>query len=103
MPLYLLKRNSYLTALEFSDTGTPRYIIFLSGALGVIIAWTYGVAVFGFFMSSLMDLFPNAISKMGDLIISALFSSALIMVLVYKASQDFSDSGVFDECRTTQR
>ena len=91
LPLYLLRRSRFtkLAVWEQED----RVPMLLSSALGVIIVWTYAVVVFGFFVSGIMDLSPGAISEMGDLVLSAVFSSALIIALVYQSSQNFSNQG----------
>ena len=92
LPMYLLRR--YQFALRSEYTADPSLRL-RSSALGVIVAWTYGIIVFGLLLSGITDLFPNGISEMGDLLISAVFSSALIIVLVYYSSKQFSDKGFF--------
>ena len=90
-PVYLLRRSCFVKAVECgSDQETSTL---LSSALGVIIVWTYGVVVFSLFTSGIMDLAQGAISKMGDLILSAVFSSFLGVSLVYQSSKNFSDRG----------
>ena len=65
----------------------------LSGAVGVVITWIYGIAVFEILVSGMMELFPEVISQMGELIFSAAFSSLWIIILVYRASKGFSNEG----------
>lgn len=90
VPMYLLKRNHFTLKLQHVVKTSLRLC---SSALGVIVSWTYGIAVFGLFMTGVMSLFSNAISEMGDLVLTAIFSSALIIVLVYRSSKQFSDKG----------
>jgi len=102
LPPYLLRRSRFLSAFKLTpplevDTGVPspsrEVLELISGALGVIIFWAYGVVVFGFLASGVMDLARGVVSEMGELIISALVSSVWIMCLVYFASRQFSDRG----------
>ncbi len=91
LPMYLLRRSRFVKSL---DRGAGDKIpILLSSALGVVIVWGYGITVFGLFMSAVASLFPGSISEMGDLVLSALFSSLLIISLVYQSSQHFSPEG----------
>ena len=90
LPAYLLKRNRF--ALAMKDAGDPSLRL-RSSALGVIVAWTFGMVVFSLLTSAITDHLPNVISEMGDLIISAVFSSASIIALVYHSSQHFSKQG----------
>jgi len=91
VPIYLLRRSRFTKSLERDQE--QRLLTLLSSALGVVIVWIYGVVVFGFFVSGISDFFTNTVSEMGDLVLSATFSSVLIVGLVYQASQDFSDQG----------
>lgn len=90
-PFYLLRRGRFTTSMAWEGAHRPRRL--LSDALGVIIMWAYGVVVFDFFVSGVMSLFPEAVSRMGELILSAVFSFILIVSLVSRASRNFSDRG----------
>ncbi len=65
----------------------------LSSAMGVSVVWTYGVLVFGLFASGISRLIPGVISEMGDAILSVVFSSFLIVSLIYRSSKSFSSQG----------
>jgi len=94
LPWYLLRRNHFVNTLAWNSA--HKFLILLSSALGVIIIWTYGVVVFGFFISGLMDFSRGAISEMGDLVLSSAFSSVLIISLIYQSSRNFSDGGFLE-------
>jgi len=90
LSLYFLRRDRFTRAIkQYGRTS----LSLLSNAVGVIIIWMYGVLVFGFILSVLTDFLAGAISEMGSLILSAAFSIVLIMILVYRSSQNFSDRG----------
>jgi len=90
LPLYFLRREEYLRkSMAFGDEAMRA----VSGALGVIIMWIYGVTVFALLLGGIEDIFPDAISVLGNLIVSAAFSSAWILCLIYRASCRFSDQG----------
>jgi len=90
LPFYLLRRDRFVRSIKQYEQKSLRL---LSSAAGVIVIWVYGVLVFGFVLSGLTDLYGDAISEMGDLLLSAAFSTALIMFLVYRSSRNFSDQG----------
>ena len=90
LPFYLLRRDRFTRSIKQHEQKSLRY---LSSAVGVIVIWVYGVLVFGFILSALTELLAGTISEMGDLILSAAFSTALIMFLVYRSSRHFSDQG----------
>jgi len=87
LPLYFIRRDRFTRAIKRTS------LSLLSNAVGVIIAWMYGILVFGFALTALTDFFAGAISQMGSLILSVAFSTVLIMILVYRSSQNFSDQG----------
>lgn len=89
LPAYLLGRGYFVRSAKREAGG--KILTLLSGALGVIIVWTYGVLVFSLLTLGIMSLSPGAISEMGDLVLSAVFSSFLITILVYRSSRHFSD------------
>jgi len=90
LPLYLLKRDRFSRSMAHYEEKSLRW---LSSAVGVIVAWMYGILVFGFVLSGLEEWFTGSISEMGDLILSAAFSTVLIMILVYRSSRHFSNEG----------
>ena len=91
LPVYILRRSRFVKTIEWeSDQRIPAL---LSSALGVIILWVYGVIVFGLFTSGVMAFAAGAVSEMGELVLSAIFSSVLIISLVYQSSRHFSDQG----------
>ncbi|MBN1869419.1 MAG: CPBP family intramembrane metalloprotease [Candidatus Omnitrophica bacterium] len=91
LPVYLLRRSRFVKSVEWGDGREVKTL--LSSALGVAIVWGYGVMAFDLFTSGIAGLAQGAISEMGDLILSALFSSFLIICLVYQSSRRFSDRG----------
>ncbi len=90
LPVYLLRRDRFTRVIKQHEQKSIRL---LSSAVGVVVIWLYGALVFGFLLSVLTDLFAGHISEMGNLLISATFSTILIMVLVYRSSRHFSDQG----------
>lgn len=90
LPFYLLRRDQFVRNIDQQDNKSLRL---RSSAVGVIVIWMYSVLVFGFILSALTELFAGAISEMGDLILSAAFSTFLIIFLVYRSSRHFSDQG----------
>lgn len=90
LPFYLLRRDHFARTVKHYGEESLKL---LSNAVGLIVTWMYGVLVFGLILSALTELFTGVISEMGDLILSALFSTALIVVLVYRSSRHFSDRG----------
>ncbi|MCK5012618.1 MAG: CPBP family intramembrane metalloprotease [Candidatus Omnitrophica bacterium] len=91
LPVYLLRRGRFVKSMEWK--GGQDISTLISSALGVIIVWFYGVIAFGLLTSAAMDLTAGAISEMGDLLLSVVFSSFLIVILVYRSSRHFSDQG----------
>jgi len=90
LPFYLLRRDRFARSIKQYE---QKSLKLLSSAVGVVVIWVYGILVFGFILSALTELFAGAISEMGELILSASFSTALILVLVYRSSRNFSDQG----------
>jgi len=88
LPFYLLRRDRFTRAIKRYEQKSLRL---LSNAVGVIVMWMYGILVFGFVLSGLTDLYADAISEMGNLVLSAVFSAVLIIGLVWRSSQHFSD------------
>lgn len=95
LPVYILRRHYFTSAAEKSTGWIQAHRTFklLSDALGVIIIWIFSAVVFELFLSNLGNLFPEVLSQMGELLISAIFSSALIIILIYKPSNNISDQG----------
>jgi membrane protease YdiL (CAAX protease family) len=95
LPLYFVQRHRLsLVSGNSSLWGqSKRSDRLLSGALGVIMTWIFGVLSFNAFISGILDLFPGALPSMGELLLAAGYSSLVILFLIYRASRDFSGKG----------
>ena len=95
VPFYLLRRHRLVLAARVSGSWaqSKRSHRLCSSALGVIIVWAFGVLTFGALMAGILDLFPDAVPQMGELVLSAGYSLLLILSLIYRASGDFSGKG----------
>ena len=94
-PFYLLRRHRLVLAAKTSVAWgqSKRSHRLCSNALGVVIVWAFGVSTFGAFMAGVLELFPDAVPEMGELVLSAGFSLLLIFSLIYRASGEFSGEG----------
>lgn len=90
LPWYIIKRQKFSRRSENQPDITLHV---LSNAVGVIVLWIYGIMVFGIFLNGLEEIFPGRISVMGDLLMSAIFSSVLILCLISRASRSLSEKG----------
>lgn len=99
LPVYLLRRIRFLNSVGGKDgrdrsrpvpTETETIV---SDAYNVILIWFLSMVVIGIFLKSVGEIFPVFESRMGQLLISAVFSSAIALALIAKASQKFSGRG----------
>ncbi len=67
--------------------------VLVADAYNVILIWFLAMVVIGAFVKSVGEIFPALGSEMGRLLISAVFSSAIALALIHKASRKFSDQG----------
>jgi len=95
LPTYLLRRSRLINSPIWKQQ--CKIAIYLASAMGVVITWIYGVVVFDLFVFGIMDVTTGMISEMGDLLLSAAFSSILIIGLVYQASKRFSGEGFLSD------
>jgi membrane protease YdiL (CAAX protease family) len=101
LPIYLLRRIRFLKSI-----GDPSLApaapgafdstrVLVSDAYNVILIWFLAMVVIGTFFKSIGKIFPAFGSEMGQLLLSAVLSSAIALILIAKASQKFSDGGFF--------
>ena len=100
LSIYLLRRIRFL---RMTGTGLPVLgerpgkpvptETIVSDAYNVILIWFLAMVVIGAFLKSVGEIFPAFGSKMGQLLLSAIFSSAIALVLITPASQRFSPKG----------
>src|SRR3989338_8476696 len=96
LPIYLLRRIRFLNSVGGRDRARPvptETEIIVSDAYNVILIWFLAMVVIGAFLKSAGEIFPAFESRMGQLLISAVFSSAIALILIARASQKFSDRG----------
>jgi len=95
IPFYILRRGRLMLAsgLSLSWNSHKKSYRLISGALGVVIVWGFGVLSFGVCLSAAADLYPSVISPLGKMVLSAGFSSLFIVYLIYKASGAISGEG----------
>lgn len=93
--IYLLRRIHFLKTLGDSapvPSRDPAQTL-VSDAYNVILIWFLAMVIVGAFLKSVGEIFPAFASEMGQLLLSAVFSSAIALVLIGKASGKFSDQG----------
>ena len=96
LPIYLLRRIRFLKSVGGRDRPRPvptETETLVSDAYNVILIWFLAMVVTGAFFKSAGEIFPVFESRMGQLLLSAVFSSAIALVLIARASQKFSDQG----------
>lgn len=99
LPIYLLRRIRFLrmvgTGLPVpaDETGGYPSSTLVSDAYNVILIWFLAMVVIGAFLKSVGEIFPAFGSPMGQLLLSAGFSSTIALILIGKASRQFSDEG----------
>ena len=96
LPIYLLRRIRFQNSVESRDRSRPvptEIENLVSDAYNVILIWFLAMVVIGAFLKSAGEIFPAFGSQMGQLLLSAIFSSAIALILIAKASQKFSDGG----------
>lgn len=100
LAVYLLRRIRFLkmigTGLEpvpADEAGGYPSSVLVSDAYNVILIWFLAMVVIGAFLKSAGEIFPALESRMGQLLLSAVFSSAIALALIARASQKFSDRG----------
>jgi len=96
LPIYLLRRIRFLNSVGGRDRARPvptETEIIVSDAYNVILIWFLAMVVIGAFLKSAGEIFPAFESRMGQLLLSAVFSSAIALILIARASQKFSDRG----------
>ncbi len=96
LPIYLLRRIRFLNSVGGRDRSRPvptETEILVSDAYNVILIWFLAMVVAGVFLKSAGEIFPVLESRMGQLLLSAVFSSAIALILIARASRKFSDRG----------
>ena len=104
LPFYLLRRCQLVQILEADGRRSAfmpepldekaRRTLF-SDALGVTINWIFGSAIISFFTESILNLVFEGPVELAQLGITAVLSSILAILLIYKAVQKFSNRGFF--------
>lgn len=96
LPIYLLRRMRFqrLVGTGFKPVPTQTETI-VSDAYNVILIWFLAMVVTSAFLKSVGEIFPAFGSPMGQLLLSAVFSSTIALILIARASQKFSDRGFF--------
>ena len=96
LSIYLLRRVRFLNSVGGRDRSRPvptETEIIVSDAYNVILIWFLAMVVTSAFLKSAGEIFPAFESRMGQLLLSAVFSSAIALILIARASQKFSDRG----------
>ncbi len=99
LPIYLLRRIRFLkmiatgSPVAMDEQGKYPASILVADAYNVILIWFLAMIVISAFLKSAGGIFPAFGSKMGQLLLSAGFSSAIALILITRASQKFSDRG----------
>lgn len=98
LSIYLLRRKRFLNSVGGMDRLRPvptETATLVSDAYNVILIWFLAMVVISAFLKSAGEIFPAFESRMGQLLLSAVFSSAIALILIARASQKFSDRGFF--------
>lgn len=99
LPIYLLRRIRFLgsigppIAVQHVPGERHSTETLVSDAYNVILLWFLAMVVTGAFLKSAGEIFPALESRMGQLLLSAVFSSAIALILIARASRKFSDRG----------
>jgi membrane protease YdiL (CAAX protease family) len=99
MPLYLIRRRSYFRSLSKQENEKDKKFFYLSDAIGVILTWFFCWATSIFLVSGLWELLGNP-SRFDQLVISAVISTAVILVVVRMAARRFEGNNFWEniEC-----
>jgi len=97
LSIYALQRRWFLKSLNdangfFFHEGSSSSVL-KSDALGVIILWFLSLTAFSVIKNFFIDLYFPSESQMWELILTAIFSSFVLVALIYKVSLKFSDKG----------
>ncbi len=89
IPLYIVRRDRLTRLLEGDESLYKFYLS--SDAQGLVIIWLYSMAAIGFILRQILPIWLSSQLEIGNLIISAIFSSSIIFFLVFSASRRFSN------------
>ena len=97
LPIYLMRRIRFMKSIGAPglSRGAGPADTMVSDAYNVILIWFLSMVVIGVFLKNAGEIFPAFGSQMGQLLLSAVFSSTIALILIVKASQKFSDGGFF--------
>lgn len=96
LPVYLLRRIRFLNSVGGRDSPRPvptENEILVSDAYNVILIWFFAMVVIGAFIKAAGEIFAAFQSEMGELLLSAVFSSVIALGLIGRASRKFSPQG----------
>ncbi len=92
VPLYILRRHAFINLYDPKRTNVSRSAL-LSDGIGLVIKWLFTVATASLLTGSLMMMYPAVISEFGEVVISAAFSSLVILIFIYYAARKISPDG----------
>jgi len=98
LPYYLYKRRSYQDVC----TDSRRLFELTFDAHGVVLSWIFGGAIISAVISVYFDFVLQFDSQLGEIILSAMGTSLLLMVLVYRASLRISEKGFMQNVALTR-
>ncbi|MDO8580619.1 MAG: CPBP family glutamic-type intramembrane protease [Candidatus Omnitrophota bacterium] len=97
VPLYRIRRSRFwLQARQrnvWEGREDPPVSLLTSEALGVLLLWLYSSFILSLVIKTISNAFPDAISDLGDVVISTSFSYIIILALVYRLSRRYSSQG----------
>ena len=97
LPLYLTRRSRFfkedLFSRGLSSAFSKSYSLGLfSDLCGVVITWFYCLFLFAVYYRGVAALFSVRSSELGELLLTTVVSSILLLTLIYQASGRFSQS-----------
>ena len=101
-PIYLLRRGRFLSAVKLDEgkqISAPgercEFFRLKSDAMGIVLMWFLSIFILSFVTKGVVAVWPAFESELGELLITVVVSSALILMLIDQASRGFSDKGFF--------
>ncbi len=99
LPLYLLKRRRFIQTLAPND----QKLLLTSDCLGVVLTWFFWSLWMEVLITYLKMAQLISLAEFDELIISTIFSSIVIGILIYRGSLRFSDKGFISNMALKKR
>ena len=88
LPYYLIKRRRYMAGFV-----AEKDFLLMHDAYGVVLHWIFGGVIISTVISAYFDFILQFTSEFGEIMLSAMGSSLLLMVLIYRSAKKLSPEG----------